>query len=103
MDATRKEYEEKLKTLKALCRPVFVRAKERSVLPQAISDLKKSLNLSIAFHRKLIEVKNETKDWLNDAEIRHNATTPKDDPVVTVSDVHEKGTKLDREVMYLSN
>ncbi|XP_065831746.1 hypoxia up-regulated protein 1-like isoform X3 [Oscarella lobularis] len=94
MDATRKEYEEKLKTLKALCRPVFVRAKERSVLPQAISDLKKSLNLSIAFHRK---------DWLNDAEIRHNATTPKDDPVVTVSDVHEKGTKLDREVMYLSN
>ncbi|XP_065846137.1 hypoxia up-regulated protein 1-like isoform X2 [Oscarella lobularis] len=121
MDATRKEYEEKLKTLKALCRPVFVRANERSVLPQAIADLKKSLNLSTAFHRqasnlseyeqiytdveltKLIEVINETKDWLNDAEIRHNATTPKDDPVVTVSDVHEKGTKLDREVMYLIN
>eukprot|EP00118_Oscarella_pearsei_P009903 m.58343 g.58343 ORF g.58343 m.58343 type:complete len:1093 (+) comp34803_c0_seq2:99-3377(+) len=120
-DASTKDYEDKLAALRKLCRPVFYRAHERATLPVALADMKNSLNLSSYFLGKSLnlteyeqiftdtelktlgKVINETKDWLYEKELEHNKTSPKDDSVLTVFSVHEKGVKLDREVMYLIN
>ncbi|CAB4005469.1 hypoxia up-regulated 1-like, partial [Paramuricea clavata] len=121
LDTTEDVYKAKLKKLKEVSKDFYLRISELKNRPQALENLRRSLNLTGTFLKQIAGMKekdeiftnkdledvwkvlNETIEWLYTTEKKQNATKPSENPVLLVKDIIQKTGKLDRELMYLLN
>lgn len=124
--ADRKAFEDKLSELKKATRKVTKRVKEHQERPKLVKQLRSLLNSSHHFvlaarnyttpapgyldslYTKvevdtLEKLVNETMTWLNETEAKQDALKLAAEPVLTITDLKDKATNLDREVYYLGN
>lgn len=114
-------YKAKLDQLSALFEPVRRRVQEHQDRPEAIQALQDMINGSSVFLKKSKEVPVEhqlftevemttlddlivsTQKWLEDKMEQQEALPLHEDPKLTLSDIAEKWSALDREIKYLIN
>jgi hypoxia up-regulated 1 len=117
----RKDYEDKLKQLKAVTRDVFERVHELSERPVAIAALAQRVNHTEYFlvmmrnftgedlpytqveYDMLEKLVNETKEWNRTVTAEQAKTPLTEKPKFTVEDVGVKIVALERELNYLVN
>uniref|UniRef100_A0A0N5BX28 Hypoxia up-regulated protein 1 n=1 Tax=Strongyloides papillosus TaxID=174720 RepID=A0A0N5BX28_STREA len=118
LQTTTKEFNEKLKELKDIIKPVDFRKKQYLERPKKIKGITKVLNETNKFIEKslnmtdllseeelktLQEAYNKTSEWWNSKKLEIENLPLNNDPPVTTNDISEQTQNLKREWKYLEN